>query len=108
MVIVNAGATAAAAAARRRREQQEEEIMSSYNQRELAEDWEFKILRANTAIFRKPERLRAILEDEKRGGWVFVEKFDDKRIRLKRPASVNSVEQDFSSNYDPYRTQVGL
>jgi hypothetical protein len=102
-------ATAIAAAnAQRRRLMQEEEEMTDYTPKDLAEGWEFKILRANTAVFRKPERLRAILEEEKRGGWTLVEKFDDNRIRLKRPVSLKVVEEDLADGYDPYRTRVGL
>jgi hypothetical protein len=104
-----AGAAVAAAAAEARRlsEQQEEEEMTSYRPQDLAEGWEFKILRSNLNAFRKPERLRAILEEEKRGGWTLVEKFDDARIRLKRPAGTKVVEEDLASGYDPYRTVVG-
>ena len=39
------------------------------------------------ATFRNPAKMRAILDEEnRRGGWVLVEKFDNHRIRLKRPA----------------------
>jgi hypothetical protein len=61
---------------------QEEEEMSAYSQRDLAEDWEFKILRSTTGVFRDPVRLRAILEEEARAGWSMVEKFDNGRVRL--------------------------
>jgi hypothetical protein len=100
------GAGAAAAAAKR--ERQEEEEMSAYTPKDLAEDWEFKIVRSNFATFRRPEKLRAFLEEEKRGGWVLVEKFDDKRIRLKRPARAKVTEGDFADGYDPYRTRIGV
>ena len=107
MIISNVAAAAAAAAVQRQLEQQEEEEMTSYRPQDLAEGWEFKIIRSNTAAFRKPEYLRAILEEEKRGGWTLVEKFDDARIRLKRPAGTKVVEEDIASGYDPYRTVVG-
>ena len=97
------GAAAAAAAAEQMRRQEEEE-MTSYSPKDLAEGWEFKILRG---WFRDSDKLRAVLEDEKRGGWVLVEKFDDGRIRLKRPAGTKVVEEDLASGYDPYRTTVG-
>lgn len=99
------GAAAAAIAEEMRRE---EEQMTPYSPAELAEGWEFKILRANTAAFRKPARFRAILEEEGRGGWVLVEKFDDHRVRLKRPASTKAIQGDFADDYDPYRTTVGI
>jgi hypothetical protein len=107
MIIATGASAAAAAAAQRQLEQQEEEEMTTYRPQDLAENWEFKILRSNTNAFRKPEVLRAILEEEKRGGWILVEKFDDARIRLKRPAGTKVVEEDLASGYDPYRTTVG-
>ena len=105
MSIGAAGAAAAAAAELMR---QEEEEMTPYSDKDLAEGWEFKILRASMAAFSKPERLRAILEEEKKGGWVLVEKFDDCRIRLKRPAGAKVMEGDFADGYDPYRSWVGV
>ena len=101
-----AGAAAAAAAAELQR--QEEEEMTPYTEKDLADGWEFKILRSNFAAFRKPEKLQAILEEEKRGGWTLVEKFDDTRIRLKRPAGSKVSQGDFEDAYDPYRTTVGM
>jgi hypothetical protein len=49
-----------------------------------------------------------VLDEEARGGWVLVEKFDDDRIRLKRPAGTKPIEGDFVDGYDPYRTNVGM
>ena len=102
-----AGAAAAAAAAAEMQRQEEEE-MTPYSPRDLAEDWEFKILRSNFATFRNPAKLRAVLDEEQRGGWVLVEKFDDRRIRLKRPAGTKAIQGDFADRYDPYRTTVGM
>ena len=99
-------AAAAAAAAEARRRQEEEEEMTSYSENDLSEGWEFKILRSNMNAFRKPENLKMYLEEEGRAGWVLVEKFDDNRLRLKRPASAR--RGDAALNFDPYRTQVGL
>ncbi|WP_406700096.1 hypothetical protein V5E97_14770 [Singulisphaera sp. Ch08] len=65
-------------------------------------------MRSTSAAFRKPEQLRAVLAEEKKGGWVFVEKFDDSRIRLKRPAGAKLMEGDFEDGYDPYRSMVGI
>src|SRR4051812_11893968 len=101
-------AAAAAAAAAAEMQRLEEEHMTPYGAKDLGEDWEFKILRSNFATFRNPARLRAILDEEKRGGWSLVEKFDDQRIRLKRPAGTKLVEGDFAEGYDPYRTNVGM
>jgi hypothetical protein len=101
---MSAGAAAAAAAAARRRREEEEE-MTHYSVRDLNEDWEFKIIRSATRTFRDPEKLRAILEEEAKAGWVLVEKFDDQRVRLKRPASFKNA--DAKLDVDPYRTSVG-
>ena len=101
-----AGIAAAAAAAETQR--QEEEEMTSYTPKDLVEDWEFKILRSNLGTFRHPAKLQAVLDEESRGGWMLVEKFDDCRIRLKRPAGTKVIHGDFEDGYDPYRTSVGL
>ena len=103
---MSAGAGAAAAAAAELMRQEEEE-MTGYSGKELAEGWEFKILRSNFGSFRKPEKLQAALDAEKRGGWILVEKFDNNRIRLKRPAATKVIVGDFSDGYDPYRTEYG-
>jgi hypothetical protein len=86
--------------------QQEEEELTNHHPKERSGEWEFKILRSNFQAFRKPERLRAVLEEEKRGGWVLVEKFDDSRIRLRRSAGFKAPVEDLASGYDPYRTYV--
>jgi hypothetical protein len=103
---VEAGAAAAAAAAELQR--QEEEEMTRYTPKDLADGWEFKIIRSNSGAFRKPEKLQAMLDDEKLGGWTLVEKFDDCRVRLKRPAGTKVIPSDFADGYDPYRTNVGM
>ena len=59
-----------------------------------------------TGAFGRHDRLRQILEREARAGWTLVEKFDDKRIRLKRPASARAA--DAGLGIDPYRTWVGI
>jgi len=100
------GAAAAAAAARKRRERQEEEERTSYTSEEWAEGWEFKIVRSSTGAFRTPAFLRAVLDEEQRAGWTLVEKFDNGRIRLKRPASARA--SDPTLGCDAYRTHVGL
>jgi hypothetical protein len=100
---MSAGAAAAAAI---RRQRQEEEEMTPYSDKDLADGWEFKILRSNTGAFRSPASLRKYLEEEGRAGWVLVEKFDNGRLRLKRPASARGADAEL--DFDPYRTQVGL
>ena len=68
----------------------EEEEMTPYSDRELKENWEFKIIRTIGTGFSKPEFLKKILAEEAQAGWTMVEKFDDFRIRLKRPASARA------------------
>ncbi|HET6203533.1 MAG TPA: hypothetical protein VFI25_12105 [Planctomycetota bacterium] len=101
-----AAAAGAAAAARRRREQEEEETMAEYGPRDLAEGWEFKFLRSATGAFRNPEFLKEVLTEEGKAGWTLVEKFDNGRIRVKRPAAARASDTGFS--FDPYRTTVGI
>jgi hypothetical protein len=90
----------AAAAAQRRREE-EEEHMAPYTPHDLAENWEFKILRSATGAFKD-----RYLAEEAQAGWTLVEKFDNSRIRLKRPAAAR--QQDSQCTFDPYRTRVGI
>ena len=80
--------------------------MTGYTPQELAEGWEFKIVRSSTGAFKTPEFLRAVLDEERRAGWTFVEKFDNGRIRLKRPASARANDSALGS--DVYRTHVGI
>ena len=65
--------------------------MTPYQDQDLSGDWEFKILRSVTGAFGKPEKLKEALDQEAKAGWVLVEKFDNGRIRLKRPASARST-----------------
>lgn len=104
-----AGAGAAAAAARRRRMMlaEEEEDVAKYTQDDLNNDWEFKIVRSDTAAFRKPEVLRKLVEEEARAGWVMLEKFDDRRIRFKRPRSARTRDALLPPGVDAYRTRYG-
>lgn len=80
--------------------------MTAYTTEELAQGFEFKILRANTQAFRKPEALRRVLEEEARAGWTLIEKFDDQRLRFKRPASAK--QNDSALGFDPYRSVYGI
>ena len=80
--------------------------MTTYTPQDLSGDWEFKILRSTTGAFGNSQRLKEILEQEQLAGWNFVEKFDNSRIRLKRPASARS--EDGSRSIDPYRSYVGV
>jgi hypothetical protein len=102
---MSAGAAAAAAEAERRRKEEEEE-MTKYTDADLQGDWEFKIVRANTMAFRKPDVFRQVCAEEARAGWTLVEKFDDSRLRFKRPISARAG--DAGLEFDPYRTHYGI
>jgi hypothetical protein len=99
---------AAAAAAARQRLLAEEEEMTHYSTEDLNDDWEFKIVRANTAAFGNPAKLRQLQEEEARAGWVMVEKFDNSRVRFKRPASARAQDTALPPDVDPYRVYYGI
>ena len=80
--------------------------MTPYTARDLAENWEFKILRSATGAFKDPAVMQRYLAEEAQAGWTLVEKFDNSRIRLKRPAAAR--QQDSQCTFDPYRTRVGI
>ncbi len=101
-----AGASAAAAAAKKRQEEEEEE-MTTYSPEEL-EKYEFKIVRANWGVFGKPERFNQLLQEEARAGWELVEKFDNERVRFKRPLSARESDRQLPAGLDPYRSQYGM
>jgi hypothetical protein len=103
---MSAGAAAAAAAERARRQREEEEEMTNYSPQDLNEGWEFKIIRSAVNTFKDPARLQQILEEEARAGWQLVEKFDNQRVRLKRPVAARA--HDASLGFDPYRITVGM
>jgi hypothetical protein len=95
-----------AAAAAKRLADQEEEEMTPYSPKDLADDWQFKILRSATGKFRNAVWMHAVLQEEARAGWTLVEKFDNARLRLKRPASAR--RGDGALDFDPLRTWVGI
>src|SRR4029079_15809494 len=78
----------------------------AYSPDDLAKGWEFKIVRAHTAAFRKPEVMQRVCEEEARSGWELVEKFDDARIRFKRPMTARKTPSP--DGLDPYRTTYGM
>lgn len=98
-------AAATAAAVIRRRNQDEEERMTQYSADELAQGWEFKIVRSNFASFRDPAVLQQVCDQEAGGGWTLVEKFDDQRLRFKRPVTERGRS---TPGIDPYRTNYGM
>lgn len=104
---IYAATTGPTVAAQHRRRMAEEERMATYSDEELAQDWEFKIVRATMPAFSKPETLQALLQEEALAGWSMVEKFDDNRVRFKRPRSARERDATLPEGVDPYRTQYG-
>jgi hypothetical protein len=90
-----------------RRLAEEEEDMTQYTQDDLDNDWEFKIVRSESGAFRKPEVLEQLIEEEARAGWVMLEKFDDRRVRFKRPRRARAKDVLLPPDVDPYRTRYG-
>jgi hypothetical protein len=103
-----AAAAAAAAAAAKRRLEQEEEEMTTYESDDLAQEWEFKIIRANRPLFGNRHRLQQLLEQEAVAGWTMIEKFDNSRIRFKRPLRARLNDSMLPPGVDPYRVHYGL
>jgi hypothetical protein len=101
-------AAAAAAAAERRRLQREEEEMTAYGSGDSSQEWEFKIVRANRAVFRQRTHFDRVLEEEARAGWILVEKFDDMRLRFKRLRQARLNDSMLPPGVDPYRVHYGL
>jgi hypothetical protein len=96
------------AAAARRRIPAEEEEMTNYSREDLGGDWEFKIVRANTGAFRNPAELEKLVKEEAQAGWILLEKFDNRRVRFKRPISARMNDSGLPPGVDPYRTQYGM
>ena len=107
MAYIPAAAAAAEKRRRMRRLAEEEEDMARYTQDDLNNDWEFKIVRSESGAFRKSEALKKLIEEEARAGWVMLEKFDDRRIRFKRPRRARTRDALLPLGVDPYRTRYG-
>lgn len=80
--------------------------MTSYSNDDPLTNWEFKIIRSGTGSFGQSDKLRKVLEEEAKAGWELVEKFDNNRVRLRRP--VTARKDDVALNFDPYRTWIGV
>ncbi|MBC8505168.1 MAG: hypothetical protein ISR58_06600 [Anaerolineales bacterium] len=99
---------AAAAAAKKRKldEEAEEEKMTKYND-DNTEKWEYKIVRSESGAFRNPNVLAALVEEEALAGWEMLEKFDNRRIRFRRPVEARKKDHMLPNGVDPYRTNYG-
>jgi hypothetical protein len=49
-----------------------------------------------------------LIEEESQAGWEMIEKFDENRVRFKRPRSARVNDVNLPSYIDPYRTQYGF
>lgn len=85
--------------------QHEEEELTNYKTQDL-QGWEFKIVRSATSQFKDPLKLQQAVAEEAEFGWELVEKFDNQRLRFKRPTSVRNLP--VPSGSDPYRTEFGM
>ncbi len=99
-------AAAAAAEKQRQLEEDEEEKMTKYNNDNM-EKWEFKIVRSDSNAFRKPDVLATLVEEEALSGWEMLEKFDNKRVRFRRPVEARKRDAMLPEYVDPYRTKYG-
>jgi hypothetical protein len=68
-------------------------------------EWEYKIVRAKRPLFANPVTFAQLCREEALAGWILLEKFDDRRVRFRRPLHLRD-ELDLSAlPFDPYRTQ---
>jgi hypothetical protein len=82
--------------------------MTGYRRDELEQGWEFKILRSSSGAFKNPRVLVKVLHEEAIAGWNLLEKFDNRRIRLKRLVAARANDAQLPVGYDPYRTRYGM
>jgi len=70
-------------------------------------DWEYKIVRASSDLFRDPKVFRKLCVEEKQAGWILLEKLDDSRVRFKRPLVGRQAIEPQKGPIDPYRCHYG-
>ncbi|MDG2992336.1 hypothetical protein L3556_15560 [Candidatus Synechococcus calcipolaris G9] len=97
-------------------EQEEEEGLTNYQSQQATPTtkktpaqlagWEFKILRSQQNIFHQLDKLQAVCAEEAKGGWILLEKLDDRRLRFKRPMVLREKLPPIAG-YDPYRCYYG-
>jgi hypothetical protein len=92
--------------AMQRKLQQEEEEEVTPLSADPATGFEYKFMRSALGSFKKPETLKAMLEEESRAGWELFEKLDDCRVRLRRPTACR--QRDAELTQDPYRTRYSV
>lgn len=82
--------------------------MTNYRREELEQGWEFKIVRSAVGAFRDSQTMGRTVEEERLGGWELLEKFDDERLRFRRPVAARNRDGALPRGYDPYRTLIGI
>ncbi|MEX1247408.1 MAG: hypothetical protein WEA61_02900 [Anaerolineales bacterium] len=97
-----------AAIERKRKRRLDEEAMTRYSEADLEKGWEFKIMRSATGSFTNPQVLQSVVQQESLGSWDLLEKFDDGRLRFRRPVAARNNDGNLPRGYDPYRAQVGI
>lgn len=107
IIAAGAATSGATAAAHIRKQYEEEERWTVYSDEDLDNDWEFKIVRSDLGAFGKRETLERLIQEEARAGWTMLEKFDDYRVRFKRPRSAREEDPYLPDDVDPYRTHYG-
>ncbi len=86
----------------------EEEEMTKYNESGRQIDYEYKILRSNNNVFAKRSTLERVKAEEALAGWELIEKFDNKRLRFRRPIAAQRQDDQLPPGIDAYRTQYGM
>ncbi len=70
-------------------------------------EWEYKIVRAYSDLFRNPNNLSQLCEEEAQAGWILLEKLDDRRVRFKRSVARREQIDVTQLAFDPYRCYYG-
>ncbi len=70
-------------------------------------DWEYKIVRASSDLFRDPKVFHKLCLEEARAGWVLLEKLDNQRVRFQRPRASCQAIAPGPRPIDPYRCHYG-
>lgn len=71
-------------------------------------EWEYKIIRTRRNLLANPAVLHRLCQEEAKAGWVLLEKFDDRRVRFKRPVSARVEIDPNSLPFDPYRSTYNI
>ncbi|MBC6480627.1 MAG: hypothetical protein GDA56_25535 [Hormoscilla sp. GM7CHS1pb] len=70
-------------------------------------DWEYKIVRASSDLFRDPKVFRKLCREEEYAGWVLLEKLDNQRVRFQRSRASRQPIAPGPRPIDPYRCHYG-